>query len=115
MFPDLQERGLATRFERALEGEISVLSTALHGYLLRMDSVVREGGFDLMQQTARIAPLVYQKEIVGLIIVIEDVTQREFQASILRRQHERDRTLSWALAHLLEALIGNCFLRGRLY
>jgi PAS domain S-box-containing protein len=103
MFPDLRERSLATRFERALEGEISVLSTALHGYLLRMDSLVREEGFDLMQQTARIAPLVYQKEIVGIIIVIEDVTQREVQASILRRQHERDRILSWALAHLLEA------------
>jgi hypothetical protein len=31
------------------------------------------------------------------------VTDREIQASVLRRQHRRDRLLSWALAHLLEA------------
>src|SRR5687768_15060672 len=37
LFPILPERGLERRFERALAGEISVLSTALHGYLLPMD------------------------------------------------------------------------------
>jgi PAS domain S-box-containing protein len=102
-FPDLDQRALRGRFERALEGEISVLSTALHGYLLRLDLTVPDGLFEWMQQTARIAPLMCQEETIGTIVVIEDVTQREVQSLLLRRQHARDRILSWALAHLLEA------------
>jgi signal transduction histidine kinase len=103
LFPDLKERGLAPRFERALVGEVSLLSTALHGYLLPMASPVREGAFQHMQQTARIAPLLFENETAGTIIVIEDVTQRELQALLLQRQHDRARILSWALAHLLES------------
>jgi signal transduction histidine kinase len=103
LFPDLKRRGLEKRFQRALEGEISLLSSALHGYLLPIPPLVRDAGFEHMQQTARIGPLLYGPEIIGCIIVIEDVTEREIQASTLRRQHERDHILSWALAHLLEA------------
>src|SRR5579871_2266037 len=55
LFPDLKQRRLLPRFERALQGESSFLSTALHGYLFRMDSPVRDGGFAEMQQTARIS------------------------------------------------------------
>src|SRR5687768_6597432 len=103
VFPDLKERGLTARFDRALTGEVSVLSTSLHSYLVPMQLTTRDSGFEQMQQTARIGPLVLQNEIVGIIIVIDDVTQRESQALLLRRQHERDALLSWALAHLLEA------------
>ena len=103
IFPDIKERGLTARFDRALTGQVSVLSTSLHSYLVPMQLTARDSGFDQMQQTARIAPLVFQNEIVGIIIVIDDVTQRESQALLLRRQHERDALLSWALAHLLEA------------
>ena len=103
IFPDIKERGLAPRFDRALTGEVSVLSTALHSYLIPMQPAARDSSFEQMQQTARVGPLVFQSEIVGIIVVIDDVTQRESQASLLRRQHERDALLSWALAHLLEA------------
>ncbi|MGZ8920748.1 MAG: sensor histidine kinase [Limisphaerales bacterium] len=103
IFPDLKERGLGKRFDRALTGEVSVLSTALHGYLIPMEPPLSNSGFEQMQQTARIAPLVFGDKTVGAIIVIEDVTQRESQALLLRRQHEGDALLSWALAHLLEA------------
>src|SRR5688572_2242280 len=50
LFPDLQSRGLKARFERALNGEISVLSTALHGYLLPLPPYIRDSGFAHMQQ-----------------------------------------------------------------
>src|SRR5690606_956624 len=101
--PDLLERGLQGRFDRALEGEASVLSTALHSFLFRMEPVALKSGFAEMQQTARIAPLLYNERTVRTIIVVDDVTQRETQTLELRKQHERDRILSWALAHLLES------------
>jgi signal transduction histidine kinase len=103
LFPDLTERGLAPRLHRALEGEVSVLSTALHGHLLSFPSSVRDPAFSRMKQTARIAPLRDEAEILGTIITIEDVSEREYQAFVLKRQHGRDKILAWALAYLLES------------
>src|SRR5688572_14095497 len=40
IFPDLKERRLLVRFSRAIAGEISVLSTALHRYLIPLASTV---------------------------------------------------------------------------
>jgi PAS domain S-box-containing protein len=102
LFPDLQERKLGTHFERALLGESSVLSSSLHRYLLKLPSPFRETRQPEMLQTARIAPLYSEGEICGIVLVIEDVTQRESQAAELGRQHRRDELLSWALAHLLK-------------
>jgi PAS domain S-box-containing protein len=102
LFPDLQERKLISHFERALQGESSVLSTALHRYLLPLPSLFRENGLVHMLQTARIAPLFSEGKVCGIVLVIEDVTQRESQAGILARQHRRDELLSWALAQLLK-------------
>ena len=102
LFPELHERRLVAHFERALQGEASVLSTGLHRYLLPLPSPFRETGPVQMLQTARIAPLFSAGEVCGVVVVIEDVTQRESQAEALARQHRRDELLSWALAHLLK-------------
>jgi PAS domain S-box-containing protein len=103
LFPDLEERRLLPQLERALQGEVNVVSTALHGWLIPLPPVARESGFPFMKQTARVAPLVTRNQIHGIIIVIEDVSQREWQSEILARQHARDEILAWALAHLIEA------------
>lgn len=103
IFPDLRERGLEENFRRALTGEISVLSTALHRYLLPLQPTVRGEPRANMLQTARIAPLVIGEKIIGAIATIEDVTQRETHTLVLRRQQEHDRLLSTALAMLLSS------------
>ncbi len=103
VFPEIEKRRLSDYFQRALAGEISVLSTALHHYLIPLVSPVRETADRHMQQTARIAPLHFEGKILGTITIIEDVSQREFQAAVLRRQHSREQLLSWALAHLLQS------------
>lgn len=101
LFPDLQERKLSAHFERALEGESLVLSTALHLYLLALPSPFREDGRRHMLQTVRLAPLSSAGRVCGVVVLIEDVTQRESQAEALRGQHRRDEILSWALVNLL--------------
>ncbi|HEX7862040.1 MAG TPA: ATP-binding protein [Verrucomicrobiae bacterium] len=103
LFPDLKERRLLRQLERALEGEVNVVSTALHGWLIPLPTVTRESDSPFMKQTARVAPLMTRNQIHGIIIVIEDVSQREWQSEILARQHARDEILAWALAHLIEA------------
>lgn len=103
IFPDLVTRKMDEHFRRALAGEVIVLSSAFHDYLLPMQSTVREAGYASMQQTARIAPLTLAGEICGTIVIIEDVTQREAQAADLARRHTRDQLLAGCLAHLLRA------------
>lgn len=104
VFPDLEQRRISDYFHRALAGEVSVLSTALHRYLLPMPSTMRETFDPQMRQTARIAPLNAGEKVMGTITIIEDVSQREFQAALVRRQHGREQLLSWALAHLLQSI-----------
>ncbi|MES2692122.1 MAG: ATP-binding protein [Verrucomicrobiota bacterium] len=103
IIPDVVERRLEDYFRRALRGEVTVLSTALHKYLLPLSPATREFDVPYMLQTARVAPLPSGEEIVGTITIVEDVTQRECQARILRRQQEHDRLLSSALAILLQS------------
>lgn len=103
VFPDLRERGLEENFRRALAGEVSVLSTALHRYLIPLQPTVRGDPGGNMLQTARIAPLTFGEQTIGTIATIEDVTQREAHALVLRRQQEHDRLLSTALALLLSS------------
>jgi signal transduction histidine kinase len=103
VFPEIMKRRMDRYYHAAISGQVSLLSSGLHGYLLPFPSTVREAGFLNMLQTARIAPLVEHGEVVGTITTIEDVTQREFQNSRVSRQHQRQELFSWALAHLIEA------------
>jgi PAS domain S-box-containing protein len=103
IFPELADRKLTQPFQRALEGETSVLSTSLHRYLLPFRSQLGDRETNLMRQTARVSPLLFEGQAFGVIVVIEDVTQRESQADDLVSQHRRDEVLSWALVHLLKS------------
>jgi PAS domain S-box-containing protein len=99
--PSLGERRLDEYFHAALQGEVKVLSRALHGFLIPLPSVLPEAGFASMQQNARIAPLIFDGAICGTITTIEDVTEREWQSARLRSERERGELLSETLVHLL--------------
>ena len=103
LIPSLSERHLDRYFQDALRGEVKVLSSALHSYLLPFPPTQPESGFSHMQQSARVTPLILEGRICGTITVVEDVTEREWQNRQLRHEHERDELLSDTLAHLLLA------------
>ena len=103
LFPTVRTRRLDEHFRRALAGEVSVLSTALHKYLLPLPATAPDADIPHMLQTVRIAPLPTGDLILGTITIIEDVTQRECQAIRLQRQQEHDRVLSVALGVLLQS------------
>ena len=103
LFPSVASPRFDERYVRALGGEVSVLSAALHKFLLPFPSTVSESNLPHMLQTVRVAPIPGPAGAIGTITIIEDVTQREFQASILNRQQALDRLLSTALATLLQS------------
>jgi HEAT repeat protein len=94
LIPDLETRGLLKRFHRSLnEGVVEVLATAFHHYLIPCAPLTPSERFDKMQQRVTIAPLRDDDAIAGLIVTIEDVTERL----------ERERELSARLAEGDEA------------
>jgi HEAT repeat protein len=77
LLPDLEERGLLKRFQRSLnDGVVEVLASAFHHYLIPCAPVTPAKHFDKMQQRVTIAPLRDDQSIAGLIVTVEDVTER---------------------------------------
>jgi HEAT repeat protein len=76
-FREIQTRGLISPFLRALEqGAIEFVSSALHGYLIACPPQTHTTKFQQMQQRAVIAPIREELKITGLVVTIEDVTDR---------------------------------------
>ena len=77
LLPDLEKRGLLKRFQRSLnEGVVEVLAPAFHHYLIPCAPLNPAKHFDKMQQLVTIAPLRDDHSIAGLMVTIEDVTER---------------------------------------
>ena len=88
LFPELTERRLDRHYKWALEGQVRVLSQALHGYLISMPAVSAEHGYAQMQQAVRISPLSHEGQIIGTLTIIEDVTERVAREAELQAQIE---------------------------
>ena len=88
LFPELIERRLERQYKWALEGQVRVLSQALHGYLISMPAVSVEQGFTQMQQAVRISPLSHEGRIIGTLTIVEDVTERVAREAELQSQIE---------------------------
>src|ERR1041384_993021 len=77
LVPELEQRGLLKRFQRSLNnGVVEVLAPAFHHYLIPCAPVTPSKHFDQMRQRVTIAPLRDDNTIAGLIVTIEDVTDR---------------------------------------
>jgi HEAT repeat protein len=96
LLPDLEQRGLLRCFQRSLnEGVVEVLAPAFHHYLIPSAPVTPAKHFDKMQQRVTIAPLRDDDSIAGLIVTVEDVTERlererEFAAPMLEALSDED-------------------------
>jgi PAS domain S-box-containing protein len=76
VFPEVVARSLDQRYRQVLTGSPAVLSQRLHGYLFAMPANVEGGAERPMQQSARIAPLIENGQVVGTLTLVEDVTER---------------------------------------
>jgi len=95
LFPELTQRRLDRHYKWALEGQVRVLSQALHGYLIAMPAVSSEHGCTQMQQAVRISPLTHEGKVIGTLTIIDDVTERVAREAELQAQLEdRSRLLS---------------------
>jgi PAS domain S-box-containing protein len=86
LFPELVKRRLDRHYKWALEGQIRVLSQALHGYLIEMPTLAEPHDYQQMQQAVRISPLSHEGRVIGTLTIIEDVTERVAREAELQTQ-----------------------------
>lgn len=85
VYPSLASRRVDSMYREALAGQVSVLASVFHQYLLPM-APVGTGEFPHMHQSAKILPLRDQhQEIIGTITFIEDVTERVLREAEIRQ------------------------------
>ena len=77
LYPDLAARGLLARLRRVADGAgVEVLAPAFHKYLLPCVPRDPSSRFERMRQHATIAPLRSGDVLAGIVVTIEDVTER---------------------------------------
>lgn len=90
-YPELLDRRLDKYYTEALAGQAHLLSHRLHRYLLPMPLHAEDATFAFMQQSARIAPLLENQQVIGTITVIDDVTERIAYEAQLIQLFDRER------------------------
>lgn len=93
--PNLEARGLLARFRRVLkEGTVEILAPAFHRFLIPCPPQFASKHFAEMRQRATIAPLRENDAICGLIVTIEDVTERiERETELTAQLKDSDETV----------------------
>lgn len=75
VIPEIEKKGLYDRFHNVLtEGNVELLSSVFHHYLIRIPLHPPVGKFTEMQQKITIAPLTGDDKILGTLVTVEDVT-----------------------------------------
>ncbi len=86
VYPALLERGFEEHYRAALDGEVRMLSERFHRFLIPIPRNFLASGITEMAQSARIAPLLAEGQVIGTITVIDDVTERVVSERELRAQ-----------------------------
>ena len=88
VYPDVGNREIREYYQSALEGRVTILSHALHRYIVALPPTNADVGFAHMPQSGRIGPLDDAGVLVGTVTIIEDVSDRLASESVLRKQIE---------------------------
>jgi signal transduction histidine kinase/CheY-like chemotaxis protein len=88
VYPDVGEREIKEYYQSALEGRVTILSHALHRYIIALRPTNADLGFPQMPQSGRIGPLDDAGVVVGTVTLVEDVSDRLASDNALRKQIE---------------------------
>jgi len=75
-YPELRETRAAEALQRALAGATTVWAHRFHRFFLPLAAPQGYESFDRMQQSARIMPLMRDDVVEGVLVILQDVTER---------------------------------------
>jgi PAS domain S-box-containing protein len=102
VYPELVERRIVRYYQGALAGQVQVLSTRFHRYLLPLPTDLNHG-LEAMLQRVHIAPLVEDDRVIGTLTEIADVTERVLRE---RELWNREQWLHTMLQSIGDAVMG---------
>ncbi|MBI2817020.1 MAG: response regulator [Acidobacteria bacterium] len=102
-FPELVERHFDKYYAEVLQGHPTVVAEKFHTCLLDMPAEGRTTR--RMRQSANIAPLFHEDQVIGTLTIIDDVTERVFREAELQEQVTRAHELLEELRLSEERLI----------
>jgi signal transduction histidine kinase len=85
IFPEIRRRSLDHYLTESLNGASVILSARFHSHFIEFKD---ESGDGLMKQTVRIIPVNQNEKISGVIVHIEDVTDRWNRETLLQKKNE---------------------------
>lgn len=88
LYPAAVLNGLKEYFESALTGHVTVASHGLHRFLLPLPATNRDLGFSEMPQSGQIGPLYQVADVIGVVMMLEDVSERLAAEAELHKQIE---------------------------
>ena len=86
VYKDAVARGIKEYYEQAVAGHVTVISHALHRYILPMRPTHPELAFNEMPQSGHIGPLSHAGVVVGTVTIVEDVSDPLASEAQLRKQ-----------------------------
>jgi len=103
-YPELRGGRAEEAFRRSLAGSTTVWAHRFHRYLLPIAAPQGYETFDRMQQSARILPLLRDGEVVGVMVLVQDVTERVAQEEELHAALRRAEMGSQAKSDFLASM-----------
>jgi signal transduction histidine kinase len=105
VYPELRGGDGEEALRRALSGQTVVLSQRFHRYLLPLPAGPGLEPFERMQQSARLVPLLRDDaQVDGVLVLIQDVTERVAREEELRQAMQRVEEASSAKSRFLAAM-----------
>ncbi|MEP7065607.1 MAG: HAMP domain-containing sensor histidine kinase [Gemmatimonadota bacterium] len=104
VFPALRGSLAEDALRRSLSGETTVWAHHFHRYLLPLPSPAGHPSFAQMQQSARVMPLSRDGEIDGVVVLVQDVTERVAREEELRRALREAEVASEAKSNFLASM-----------
>jgi hypothetical protein len=89
LFPPVAENGLLQRLHQTLQhGMTQLLSPLFHRHLLPITISRKENRTEYMVQSIKIIPIKDERDIVGLLLLVEDYTEHTNFEKALRKSNE---------------------------
>lgn len=104
VFTKLEGSPAEQAFNRALGGVTTVWSQQFHGFLLPLPPPQGHETFEHMQQSARIAPVMNDGSVDGVLALVQDVTERVAREQALRRALQAAEVASQAKSDFLASM-----------
>ena len=104
VFTDLRDSAAEDAFRRALAGATTMWSHQFHRHLIPFPPPAGHARFTRMQQTARILPLIRDGRVDGVLVVVDDVTERVAREEELRQALQLAEVASQAKSDFLASM-----------